>query len=222
MKKALFIFFALYLLFPAPGALAQKSGSSKGMPADVYYLMPEFADGMIFFHGQAPAQGKLNICALDNTLRFIDKDGKEMAAANEDSIMKVRIDSVFFIRSGGIYYRMYPVNRDLGIAQKRDVQIVKDIKQGAYGMNDRTGSIRESSSVYVDGVSYKLDKVKDYPYNVSETLYLYKWDDVYVLNKKNLRKLFPDRKTEIDEYFKAVGALPGSLPEILDLLDSWK
>lgn len=222
MKRILYFILAAGLLCLAVEAQAQKSGSSTGMPADVYYLMPEFANGMIFFHGQAPAQGKLNICALDNTLRFIDPNGTELVVANEEKIMKVRIDTVFFIRSGGMYYRMYPVSRDLGVALKRDVQILKDVKQGAYGIEDRTSSIRETSSIYVDGVSYKLDKAKDYPYNVNEMLLLYMGDDVYVLNKRNLRKLFPDKKADIDAYFKSGGSIPESLPELLDLLSGWK
>ena len=222
MKRILYFILAVGLLCLAVEARAQKGGSSTGMPADVYYLMPEFANGMIFFHGQAPAQGKLNICALDNTLRFIDPNGTELVVANEEKIMKVRIDTVFFIRSGGMYYRMYPVSRDLGVALKRDVQILKDVKQGAYGIEDRTSSIRETSSIYVDGVSYKLDKAKDYPYNVNEILLLYMGDDVYVLNKRNLRKLFPDKKADIDAYFKSGGSIPESLPELLELLSGWK
>lgn len=222
MKQTLLLIFAAALISLTSEAQAQTGGNVSGMPADVYYLMPEFSDGMIFFRGQAPAQGKLNICALDNTLRFIDPSGKEMAAADEERIMKVRIDTVFFIRSGGVYYRMYPVSRDMGIALKRDVQIQKDAKQGAYGVTDRTSSIRESSSIYVDGISYSLDKVKDYPYNVKDVLLLYKGDEVYVFNKRNLRKLLPEIKAGLDDYFKSGGTIPNTLPEALEFLERWK
>ena len=222
IKKTFILILAAALISLAPEARAQTVVNVSGMPADVYYMMPEFADGMIFFRGQAPAQGKLNICALDNTLRFIDPSGKELAAADEEKIIKVRIDTVFFIRSGGVYYRMYPVSRDMGIALKRDVQIQKDAKQGAYGMTDRTSSIRESSSIYVDGISYSLDKVKDYPYNVKDVLLLYKGDEVYVFNKRNLRKLFPEKKAGLDDYFKSGGTIPDTLPEALEFLERWK
>ena len=80
-----------------------------GIPEDVYYLMPSFGQGMIYFTGQGPAQGQLNICALDNSLRFIDKSGKELSATNPDNIIMVRIDTVTFIRANDAYYRVHQV-----------------------------------------------------------------------------------------------------------------
>ncbi len=184
--------------------------------------MPEFTDGTIYFHGGAPAKGKLNICALDNTLRFIDKDGAEMIASNEDNIYKVRIDTVLFMRSGGLYYRMCPLWDDLGIAVMRDVRAVRAGKQGAYGTTSQTSSIRENANVYADGVSYNIEKSQEAPFEAVETLYLYKGDDILVFNKRNLRKLFPESKDAIDSYFKGGGTVPSTVPEAQELLRSWK
>lgn len=127
---------------------AQEKGSS-GIPKETYYLMPEFAQGTIYFIGQGPAEGKLNICAVDNTLRFLDKSGKEVVAA---------------------------------------------------------------------GVLHELETDKHYPYEVSETLFLYKGDTVFPLNKKNLKKLFPKKKSEIDAWFKAGNRLPETVPDSVALL----
>lgn len=203
-------------------AAAGQEEAPKSAPADVRYLMPEFTDGMIFFHSGAPAQGKLNICAEDNTLRFIDKSGVELAAANEDNIYKVRIDTVLFLRSGGLYYRLYRVTGDCGIALKRDLRLTRTGKQGAFGTTSQTSSIRESANVYADGVSYDIDKTRDAAYEAIETIYLYKGDDVLVFNKRNLRRAFPESKDAIDAYFKGGGAVPATVPEALALLNSFK
>ena len=66
---------ALLLMAALTGIRAQEN-VPKGVPDDVYYLMPSFAQGMVYLRGQGPAQGKLNICAVDNTLRFIDDNGQ--------------------------------------------------------------------------------------------------------------------------------------------------
>lgn len=71
---------------------------------------------------------------------------------------------------------------------------------------------------FSDGISYSLDKVKDYPYNVKDVLLLYKEDEVYVFNKRNLRKLLPEKKAGLDDYFKSGGTIPNTLPR---LLSSW-
>ena len=195
---------------------------SFGASAQETYLMPEFREGMIFFNGQMPAQGKLNICAVDNTLRFLDKSGKEMVAANEDNIVKVRIDTVWFIHNGGLYYRMYRIDGDTGIALKRDVRAAKSGKQGAYGTTSQTASIRENANIYADGVSYNIDKTQDVSYENVETLFLYKGDEILVFNKRSLRKLFPQSKDAIEAYFKGGGAIPATVREAQELLSGWK
>jgi len=216
MKRYLTI--AALLISLVAGA---QNSDTQGLPPEAYYLMPEFRPGMIYFNGQLPAQGKLNICALDNTLRFIDKSGKEMEATGIDNVAKVKIDTVFFIRSGGLFYRMYPVRGDAGVALKRDVKFISEGKTGAFGTTSQTASIRENNSVYADGIAYEINKDKEVKYEIVETLYLYKGDDVYTLNKNNLRRVFPDKKAEIDAFFKARNPIPSTLPETLELLKGW-
>ncbi len=212
---------AASLLCSFAAGAQEKKTTSGALPPEVYYLMPSFGKGMVFFSGQAPAQGDLNICALDNTLRFLDESGKELSAANDDNVVRVQIDTVVFLHQGTFYYRIYPVSDAVGIAVKRDVVIETDAKTGAYGMVSRTSSIREYSSVYTDGVAYKLEGNKEYPYSVTETLFLYKGNDIMVYSRKNLRKLFPSRKADIDAYFKSGGSLPRKLPEALAFLSGW-
>ena len=175
------------------------------------YLMPSFGQGMIYFRGQAPAQGKLNICAVDNTLRFLDKSGKELVASNADNILKVQIDSVVFIRYQDVFYRMVPVTADMGVAVRRDVKILKDMKQAGYGTTSQTSSIRTYNTIYSDGAVYNLEEGKSYPCEVTETYWLYKGDAVFSLSKKNLRKLFPSKKDQIPD-------VPDSLDAALALL----
>jgi hypothetical protein len=77
------------------------------MPDSVYYLMPRFDQGYVFLRGQMPAQGKMNICAVDNTLRFLDDNGTELSSG-EDNILKAVIGNVSFLRSQDVFYRQYP------------------------------------------------------------------------------------------------------------------
>ena len=186
---------------------------------DVYYLMPSFAQGMIYFKGQMPAQGKLNICAVDNTLRYMDAKGQEIVAAGIDNVVKVQIDTVSFVRSEGIFYRLYPVSSELGLALRRKVLLVNDSKQGAFGTETQTSSVKEYNSVFSDGVVYSL--VKDMPYKMSESLFLFKGNDVISLTKRNLQKCFPAHKADIEAWFKAGNTLPGTAPELLSLLATW-
>ena len=188
----------------------------QGIPDSVYYLMPSFQQGLVFFEGQAPACGLLNICALDNTVRFLDKGGQELAT-NDEHIRQVQIDTVSFVRDDGVFYRLYPVTLGLQIAVRRDIQILQDSKKGAYGGDTRTSSVKEYTSVYADGVTVSLSSGREYPHTVSETLYLFSGGRLYPLTKRGLRKCFPDRKADIDAWLKD-HSLPETLPEAEEML----
>ena len=200
------------------GLGAQEAGR---IPDDVFYLMPEFADGTVYFRGQNPAQGKLNICAADNTLRFLDADGKELAAdaASSENIILVQIDTVKFMHNQNGFYRMYPLTANKGIAFQRSIRILKGAKKGAYGTVDQTSSIRQYSTLYSEGMAYNLST--EDPYDVSETLYLYVNHAIFPFNKKNIKKMFPDKKEAIDAYFQSNRLLPQTVEDALPMLRQW-
>lgn len=204
------------------GAGAQESDVN-GIPASVYYLMPSFDKGVVYFSGQAPASGLMNICAVDNTLRFLDKNGQEIVADNISSVIKVLINDVWFIRSGGMFYRAYPVTKDFGVAIRRDVNILKEARKGVSSATIAKPSVMmEHSSAYTGGNIDGIDKSGNFPYVVSEAVLIYNNDKVLPIIKKNLKTLFPDKKDEIDAYFKARKPLPRTLDEALEFLSQWE
>ena len=197
-------------LFAGLSAFGQEAQGN--IPADVFYLLPEFGQGMVYFSDQGPAQGQMNICAVDQTLRFLDNDGQELSS-NADNINRVVIGDVVFVRVDGAYYRLYPLTDDLTVAYRRDVEILRDVKKGAYGTESRTSSIREVGSLQADGLMYTLKRAANYPYNVTESCFLFQAGDVVPFNKRNLRKQFPERKDDIDAWLKANRNLPKGLEE---------
>lgn len=207
----------LLLLTLLPFLAGAQGNPEFGLPADIYYLMPSFQQGTVFFSGQLPAQGQLNICAIDHSVRFLDDSGRELEAANMDNIVRVQIDTAVFVRDNGIFYRLTSPAPGTQVAVKRDVQILKDTKKGAYGGDTRTSSVKEYTSVYADGVMVNLSADRTYPYTVSETLYLFSGGKIYPLTKRGLRKCFPDRKADIDAWL-ADHPLPETLPEAREML----
>ena len=198
----------LLSLFAGLSAFGQEARGD--MPADVFYLLPEFRHGMVYFSGQGPGQGELNICAVDQTLRFMDK-GEELSSS-ADNILRVVIDTVVFVHVDGAFYRLYPVSDEVTLAYRRDVEILRDVKTGAYGIQSRTSSIREVGSLQSDGMMYTLQSSKSYPYNVKESCYLYVAGNVTPVNKRTIRKLFPARKDDLDIWLKN-HALPKTLDD---------
>lgn len=200
-------------------AFAQEKPSGN-IPDDVFYLMPSFGNGMVYFAGQRPAQGKINICAVDNSLRFMDNDGKELAASDIDNVVMVKIDTVTFIRNNGTFYRFYPVGNGIGIALKREVKTSQGAKKGAYGTTSQTSAINQKSTLYADGVAYNLN-TSDATYTVNESLFLYDGSSIIPVNKRSLKRIFPSRKEDIDAFFASGTPLPSTAPELQALARDW-
>ena len=220
MKKRLSIF--LGVLFFLTGlcthAGAQVKAQHFGIPDEVYYLMPSFGEGTAYLRGQAPATGKMNICAVDNTLRYLNKSGEEMSSGNTDNIVKVRIDSVLFLRYDKVFYRLYPHTNEVGIACRRIVNVIKDAKDGSYGTATRGGTSSVGGAAYSDGNAYRLDHETIYPYDVTERLYIFVRDAVLPFNKKNLAKAFPRKQEEIKAWFKSHHSTPDKVDDALALI----
>ena len=211
---------AFLLLASLTGARAQMN-SGKGVPDDVYYMLPSFSQGRVYIRGQGPAQGKLNICAVDNTLRFIDNDGQEMIAGANNDIVKVTIDTVTFIRHQDAFLRVHPVTDDSGIAVRKSVRIIRDAKQGGYGGTSQTSSIKEYGTLYTEGVAIELNTNKQYPYKISEEFFVYSGDSILLPTKNNLKKLFPEKKDEVEAWFKSNRSFPDKLEDASALVAQW-
>lgn len=211
----------LLVLSLAPLALQGQNTSGNRIPDNDFYLMPSFAPGTIFFRGQSPARAMINICAVDQTLRFLDDNGTELSINDQDAIIQVQIDTVRFMRSGGAFYRMYPVTREIGIAFRRDTKITQGAKKGAFGMTDQTGSIQQYTTLYSDTSAQLLNQNKPVAYTVSEGIFFYSGDSVFKFNKASLKKVFPNHKDEIETYFKSGNKIPATIDAARALIATW-
>lgn len=189
----------LLALFAGLSAFGQEA--QDGVPTDVFYLLPEFRQGMVYFSDQGPAQGELNICAADQTLRFMDK-GQELSS-KADNINRVIVDDIVFVRIDDGFYRLYPISDNLTLAFRRDVEILRDVKKGAYGINSRTSAIQRVGMIQSDGMMHSLPTSRNYPYNVEESCFLYEAGGITPVSKRSLRKRFPNRKDDLDIWLKS-------------------
>ncbi len=192
-----------------------------GIPNDVFYLMPKMTQGTLLFRDKSPIPGQFNICAVDNTIRFMDK-GTELAMEDDESMLEVVFNDVAFLHRDGTYYRLYPVTDEAFVAVKRDVLIMNDTKMASYGMESNTTAIQTIETVSIPGRILNLADMKEVPYRMTETAALYRKGSLLNLNKRNLTKCFPDKKAEIEAWFDANKKInPTDVPAVLELCKQW-
>ena len=216
-----FIIMAAAALFWAASAMFAQDGN--GLNEEVFYLMPKMGPGTVYFNGKAPANGELNICAVDNTVRYMEK-GTELAVGIDDSMARVVIDGNIFVPYEGVFLRLYPFGEDQGVAVRRNVTIMNDAKTGAYGMESSTTAVT-SIIGFSDTASaqvFTLEEGRDIPYRMSHTVYVYRDGNIMTLNKRNLQRCFPEAKDKIEAYFSEHKKLENNDPEkVLALVREW-
>lgn len=194
---------------------------SVGIPNEVFYLMPKMTQGTLLFRDKSPIPGQFNICAVDNTVRFMDK-GTELAMEDDDSMLEIVFNDVAFLHRDGTYYRLYPVTDEAFVAVRRDVLIMNDAKMGSYGMESNTTAIQTIETVSAPGRILNLSDMKEVPYRMTETAALYRKGSIISLNKRNLVRCFPDKKAEIEAWFDANKKIdPTDVPAVLELCKQW-
>ena len=195
MKRIFSLLLALSLAAPFVRAQA-----NAGIPADVFYLMPEMTQGTLRFKDRN-VSGKFNICAVDQTLRFLNEKGVELALDNDGNLMQVNFGDTMFLHAEGAFYRLYPVSDAAYVAVKRDVTIRTDTKSSSYGMASSTTAVEEVGLVQGDGHLVSFNDARQYPYKMTETAFLYRNGYLVRWNKKNCVKCFPFKKADIEAWF---------------------
>ena len=219
MRKILCL---LVSLFCGAAFILPAQEGNGGVPKDVFYLMPDMANGSVQFRGQPPATGKFNICAVDNTIRYIDQEGTELAVEIEDDMTRVVIGGVTFVPYDGAFLRLYPLTGDVSAAIRRNVLLHTDSKTSGYGMESQTTAVTSLMGLQGDTKYYQFEDSKDIPYRLSETIFLYKGDSVLTLTKKNFQKCFPNAKEAIDAWFAEHKKMdPADVESIMALCRTW-
>lgn len=209
------------LCWGALGFLQAQEGNG-GISKEVFYLMPDMASGSVQFSGKAPATGKFNICAIDNTIRYKDKDGTELMVEISDDMTRVTIGGVSFVPVDRVFYRLYPVTDEVSVAVNRNVLVLTDSKTSGYGMESQTTAVTNIMGMQGDTRYYLFEESQDVPYRMTETAALYRGNALLTLTKKNFQRCFPGAKDDIDAWFSQHKKMdPTKVESIMELCREW-
>ena len=213
------IFSALAAIVLSAASLSAQVNA--GVPADVFYLMPEMTSGTLRFQDRF-VNGKFNICAVDQTLRFLNEKGQELALEDASQLLQVNFGDLMFVHADNVFYRLYPVSDAAYVAVKRDVTIMTDTRRASYGMDSQTTAVQEVGVLDAGGHVINFNDARQYPYKMTETAFLYRNGRIVRFNKKNCLKCFPTKKAEIEAWFTEHKKYDETdVPMIMDLCKEW-
>jgi len=190
--------------------------------ARVYYY-PNFMSGESFFKDGTTAKGRLNYNILNEEVEFISARGDTMAIAKEQmlNIKYLKIDTTNFYYDHG-YLRKLKENKEGKLAARQYWVVVKRQKIGGYGEPiSSTAAIFSATFYHIFG-TFTPNLVMQENITLAKKS-VYYFGDQYNLflpaNKKNLLKLFPHKKNQLENYLKSNDVDFDKLEDIEKLFD---
>ena len=113
---------------------------------------------------------------------------------------RVSIKGRTFIKSKYGYVEILQTDGDVSLGAVYRTSFFETEKKGAYGMASQTTSVTTIGTIQANGTMYTLGVDQSTPFKYKVIPYLYKDGKVYISNKKNFQKCFPDKKAFLEEY----------------------
>ncbi len=89
--KRLLILLALCASIVASFGQTSQQEFESGVPDSLKYVLPQFALGQVVYKDGTYSAGKFNISTIDQSIRFIDRDGSEKALVDGSNVDRVTI-----------------------------------------------------------------------------------------------------------------------------------
>jgi hypothetical protein len=167
---------------------------------ELQYLFPDFQKGSVILRDHPEIKCKLNYNFLLDDIIFIDENGKKMALANQQDLLKVYINDRTFIPSSKGYYEVIELGV-VSLVYKWTCSISDQGRQGALGITTDAPSVVQMNRISFDAREWKLDVSKEVVVAV-EVLPFLKIKSKFIPVKvaKDFIKAYPGKSSEIKKY----------------------
>lgn len=182
------------------------------------YAYPQFIPGKVYYLSGDSAGGKMNYNNLAGKFQFVDNNGDTLDFAGETNIKYIAI-------AGDIYYYEKPnflkqvAAFSVGkLAIKNSLRFADAKKIGAFGVPNSTSRI-ESLNEFRAYQNHKLISNEEIIFNKEKVFFIGNADNVFLpANRKNILKLYPSIKKNVDAYLDSHSINFQSENDLLDLL----
>lgn len=168
------------------------------------YLFDEFKEGVIVFTNGTSLQVKINYNILYSQIIYIDQNNSYKALSNSDiqRIETIKVASRTFIPFKQGVVELLETDPFLSV-QYNSIRSRSKTKIG-FGATSETTASSNISELYIDGVNPDNKSLILLPeVNIRFTYYVKKGQHTYpVRSIKQLKKIFPSKKIEIESYLR--------------------
>ena len=188
----------------------------------LFYVRPAFDKGYVFLEDGGIQQGVINICNIDQTVRFIDPMGDTLVMEGSEKALKVSIGQTTYYRFKDRFTEMVDYAGDVALGLQRQAVQIDNAKVGGFENASATASVESYGVDAMTGLYYKHIDFLPENWSFSNRFVLYKDEKFYLANKKNFLKCFPDKKDIIEAFTGKDKNALGTPEKVRELFDKLK
>jgi hypothetical protein len=165
------------------------------------YRYPQFTAGRVYFMNGDVSAAKLNYNLISQAMLFTTNTGDTLAIDNESTIKYVTIEKDTFYYDEG-YLELVENYNHVKLAIKQKIKFSDKKKMGAFGMPTSTLKT-ESDDTFLGDRRYNFTIAEDLIFKKETEFYLNDDSNHFLtISKKNLLKLYPKKKDNIENFLK--------------------
>ncbi len=202
---------ALIMMFASP-AFAQKGSVEVYSREDlltkidmsIAYSLPEFSEGDIYFNNGTKTKPVLNICAVDNSVRYVF--GRDtLKLANIEDVNAILVSGRTFVYRDNAILELLSDAGVWALGERKRLKLEEPRQEGGYGSVPPSSSARTTSNNdYSSTDTHTYGYLVEVGYSVSYDYYLIDSEgELHKLNSlTSFVRAFPEHKDKIKSFAK--------------------
>lgn len=173
------------------------------LPESVSYFLPEFEESAVFFNDGTSSSGKINICLVDNSIRFIQETGDTLLLSSYERVLRIQVADTVLTKANDCFVKQIVIygNKSLGERRRLELETEQE-KQGGYGSLPPTSTAKTGNLIRLDPTR-KFEITTEMSYSFRKDYVLTDGMKVYPASTSAFTRLFPEKKKEIKNFIKA-------------------
>ncbi len=174
------------------------------LPKDVAYWLSEFSMGRMVFNDGSSKEGLLNVCVVDNSVRFINDKSDTLVLFNSKDVERIFINDSLLVQKEDRFYREVACYGSVILAEQRIFNFSEPEVEASSSMGGLppTSMAKKTNMQLVDNDRvYEFEA--DIPWNLSISYVLIDGDKIYNAKRSSFEKIFADKKDFIRTFVKS-------------------
>jgi hypothetical protein len=172
------------------------------LPQEMMFAFKEFTDAEIHLKNDSFFKTKININLFTADILFLNNSNQVMVMENLAQIKEIKTGGKILRLAGDAFGEIIYKSDTLALVIVKRTKCTDMRKEAGFGGTTSTGSVFGATSFSKDNATHVALSVGEYDFETSLSYFILTGSRTIDANSRGLRKIFPDNRKEIDEFFR--------------------